>query len=552
MSPAEVPRRDESALGSLGRAVGAVHPESEPDDLATQVVGVVASQHGVAGARLWRVVEGSPQVWRESGTLPVADPAPIVRLLTDQVATAANGRSCIWSLGRDPSPRGVLEACATSSLDEPTRRWLDLFVRYAEVALESSERRNAVVELSTIVEATKRLNSTLDLGELINIILQLATRQTAADRGTVFLLDRESKEIWSLVGLGLQQHEIRLPSSSGIAGWVAEHGEAVNLADAYADSRFEPDVDRRLGYRTHSLLCLPIDNKDGEVVGVLQLLNKRGGPFTRNDEAFLTALSDHVALALENAQLHRERLAKQRMERDLALARSIQLGLLPEQPPEIAGFDIAVSHRPSLEVGGDYYDFIPVGPETMLAVVADVEGKGVSSAMVMANLQATLHALIAHLHSLERLASSLNDMILSDTRGQKYLTMFLGLLDQRHGALHYVNAGHVPPVVVRASGATDYLREGGMVIGLFPGVQYDRGQVRLGQGDIVVACTDGITEAMDPSSNEYGVERLAEAVRREREKPAAEIVDSVLAEVDRFSRGGPHDDDRVILILKVL
>jgi sigma-B regulation protein RsbU (phosphoserine phosphatase) len=160
--------------------------------------------------------------------------------------------------------------------------------------------------------------------------------------------------------------------------------------------------------------------------------------------------------------------------------------------------------------------------------------------------------LLAHLHSLERLASSLNDMILADTRGQKYLTMFLGLLDQRHGALHYVNAGHVPPVVVRASGATDYLREGGMVIGLFPGVQYDRGQVRLEQGDIVVACTDGITEAMDPSSNEYGIERLAEAVRREREKPAGEIVDSVLAEVDRFSRGGPHDDDRVILILKVL
>jgi sigma-B regulation protein RsbU (phosphoserine phosphatase) len=288
------------------------------------------------------------------------------------------------------------------------------------------------------------------------------------------------------------------------------------------------------------------------VVGVLQLLNKRGGPFTRNDEAFLSALSDHVALAIENAQLHRERLAKQRMERDLALARSIQLGLLPEQPPEIAGFDIAVSHRPSLEVGGDYYDFIPVGPETMLTVVADVEGKGVSSAMVMANLQATLHALVAHLHSLERLASSLNDMILSDTRGQKYLTMFLGLLDQRHGALHYVNAGHVPPVVVRANGATDYLREGGMVIGLFPGVQYDRGQVRLQQGDIVVACTDGITEAMDTSSNEYGNERLAEAVRRERDKPAVEIVDSVLAEVDRFSRGGPHDDDRVILILKVL
>ena len=128
-------------------------------------------------------------------------------------------------------------------LDPRTRGWLELFRRYAEVALESSERRHAVIELSTIVEATKRLNSTLDLAELLNIILQLTTRHTGAERGTVFLVDRERNEIWSLVGLGLDTHEIRLPISRGIAGWVAEHGETVNLEDAYADPRFESEVD---------------------------------------------------------------------------------------------------------------------------------------------------------------------------------------------------------------------------------------------------------------------------------------------------------------------
>jgi sigma-B regulation protein RsbU (phosphoserine phosphatase) len=535
----------------LEKVVATLNPEVEPGELAAQMVQVLARAGGLDGARLWRVVNGIPSVWEESGELPAPDSERVEKFLRGKSVPNTNGGSHTWLLGREGGLLGVLEANFKGKLDIETRSWLDLFRRYAEVALESSERRHAVIELSTIVEATKRLNSTLDLAELLNIILQLTMRHTGAERGTVFLMDHEKNEIWSLVGIGLDQHEIRLPVSRGIAGWVAQNGEVVNLADAYTDPRFESEVDVRLGFRTRSLLCLPIRNKDGETTGVLQLLNKKSGPFTQGDAAMLRNISDHVALALENAQLHREMVAKQRMERDLALARSIQIGLLPENPPTLPGFDIAVSHKPSLECGGDYYDFIPLGPDTMLVVVADVEGKGVGSAMVMANLQATLHALLAHLHSLERLVESLNDMILSDTRGQKYMTMFVGLLDQPHKTFHYVNAGHVPPAVVRANGEVEYLREGGMVVGLFPSVHFDRGHVRLGTGDILVACTDGITEAMDRNDDEFGSDRLVQLVGKERALRAPEIVKSVLTEVDLFSRGGTHEDDRVILIMKV-
>jgi sigma-B regulation protein RsbU (phosphoserine phosphatase) len=541
-----------SPLEILDHVIATLNPDFEPGELAAQMVRVLAGPGRLEGARLWRVVNGTPSVWEESGELPPPDLARVENILRGKHAPSQNGGSHTWPLGRNGAVVGILEASVPGKLDVKTRAWLDLFRRYAEVALESSERRHAVIELSTIVEATKRLNSTLDLAELLSIILQLTTRHTGAERGTVFLMDHERNEIWSLVGIGLDQHEIRLPVTRGIAGWVAQHSEVVNLADAYTDPRFESEFDARLGFRTRSLLCLPILNKDGQTIGVLQLLNKKSGPFTQGDAAMLRNISDHVALALENAQLHREMIAKQRMERDLALARSIQVGLLPERPPQLAGFEIAVSHRPSLECGGDYYDFIPLGPDTTLAVVADVEGKGVGSAMVMANLQATLHALLAHLHSLERLVESLNDMILSDTRGQKYMTMFVGLLDQPHRTLHYVNAGHVPPAVVRANGDVDYLREGGMVVGLFPNQHFDRGHVRLEPGDIVVACTDGITEAMDRDDEEFGQERLVQLVAKERALPAAELVQSVLTEVDLFSRGGTHEDDRVILIMKVL
>jgi phosphoserine phosphatase RsbU/P len=538
-------------LETLEQVVATLNPETDPGELAAQMVCVLAAPGRFEGARLWRIVNGTPVVWQESGELPAADVNHVERILHGKNPNA-NGDGTTWILGRGPNPVGILEAQPKGKLDAKTRGWMDLFRRYAEVALESSERRHAVIELSTIVEATKRLNSTLDLAELLNIILQLTTRHTGAERGTVFLVDRERNEIWSLVGLGLDQHEIRLPINKGVAGWVAEHGEVVNLADAYTDPRFESEVDLRLGFRTKSLLCLPILSKADETIGVLQLLNKKTGPFTTADENLLRAISDHVALALENAQLHRDLLHKQRMERDLALARSIQLGLLPERPPQLAGFDIAVSHRPSLEVGGDYYDFIPLAPDTILMVVADVEGKGVGSAMVMANLQATLHALLAHLHSLERLVESLNDMMLADTRGQKFMTMFVGLLDQPNRTLHYVNAGHVQPGVIRANGDIEYLTEGGIVVGLFAGMRYERGHVKLHPGDVVVACTDGITEADNSAEEEFGSQRLVDLVASERTQPAQDIVKSVLKEVDLFSHGGTHDDDRVILILKVV
>jgi len=541
----------EPDLRGLTSAVEQLDTTAEPGEIAGRVVRLVASQPGVAGARLWRMAKGKADVWHEAGTLPTAEADLVKDLMAGGRAPKA---PTVWAsaLGSNGQVVGVLEARATGTLSQPTREWLDLFGRIAAVTLVHTEKRQALKDLSGIVEATKMLNSTLDLAELINIILQLATKHTEADRGTVFLTDPEREEIWSLVGLGLEAHEIRLPMTKGIAGWVAKHGEIVNLRDAYEDLRFEPEFDKRLGYRTRTVLCLPIRNKDDVVIGVLQLLNKRSGVFTSGDEGFLGALSDHVALALENAQLHRELIAKQRLERDLELARSIQRGLLPDVPPTMEGFDIAVSHRSSQMVGGDYYDFVKITDDTMLTVIADVEGKGVASGLVMANLQATLRALVAHLHSLERLVSAVNNMILADTRAQKFMTFFACMLDTRHRALHYINAGHVPPAVLRASGEVLYLREGGMVMGVFPDVPYDRGFLPLESGDIMVGCTDGITEAMDTKDDEYGSERLVEAVGRFRHLPAQQIVESVLEEVERFSRGGTHEDDRVIYVLKVL
>jgi sigma-B regulation protein RsbU (phosphoserine phosphatase) len=401
------------------------------------------------------------------------------------------------------------------------------------------------------MEATKALASTLDLDELLGRILEVAKTQADAERGTLFLVDEKTQEIWSLIAHGLEKQEIRLPLGRGIAGHVAKSGEILNIPDAYADPRFNRDVDAQTGYRTRNILCLPIRNKRGKIVAALQLLNKRRGGFTPEDVDFLLTLSEHMALALENAQLHRALLEKERLEREMALARDIQRSLLPETVPRLPGFDIAVTNEPCYEVGGDYYDFLPLGPDVLLAVIADVEGKGLSSAMIMSNLQATLRALVLNLHSLDRIAESLNHMILAGTRGGKYLTMFLGLIDIPRKAIHYINCGHVPPVIVRTERESANLTEGGMVVGLFDNARYERGQFKFETGDVLVLCTDGITESMDEAEEEYGMGRLVNCVRSAIRQSAAEIVNAVNADVAAFSRKGTHLDDKVMIAVKV-
>jgi len=437
------------------------------------------------------------------------------------------------------SKAGPLTRVKTSSKTAPRR--VDL-----ERQVEELGRK-----LRFLMEATKALASTLDLAELLGRILDVAKTQADAERGTLFLVDEKKEEIWSLIAHGLEQREIRLPLGKGIAGHVAKSGDILDIPDAYADPRFNRDVDVQTGYRTRNILCLPIRNKNGKIIAALQLLNKRGGSFTQEDVDFLLTLSDHMALALENAQLHRALLEKERLEREMALARDIQRGLLPETVPSLAGFDIAVTNQPCYEVGGDYYDFMTLGPEKLLVVIADVEGKGISSAMIMSNVQATLHALAPSLQSLKTLAESLNHMILASTRGGKYLTMFLGLIDIPRKAIDYINCGHVPPVVVRTEGEPANLTEGGMVVGLFDDVHYNTGQLDFRTGDVLVLCTDGITESMDEAQEEYGTERLTGCVQAAIAQNATEIVNAVNSEVSEFSRKGTHLDDKVVIALKV-
>ncbi len=452
---------------------------------------------------------------------------------------------------------GVLASYTSDEVDAELMRWWEVYVEISCVAVQESlserESRKTITQLSLLFEATRLLNSTLDLAELLELILKIARTEVKADRGSVFLVDHKHKELWSIVASGLDHQEIRVPLGKGVAGVVGETGDIINVEDAYKLPFFDSSYDKKFGYTTRSLLCLPICHHDGQIVGVIQLLNKLNtSKFTGEDLDFLSKLSGHMALALENARLHREVVESERLKKEMALARSIQRSLLPENPPVVPGYELAVLNEPCFEVGGDYYDFLNLGPQSLLLVIADVEGKGVSSALVMSNLQATLRALVLHLHSLEVLTLSLNEMIYNDTKSEKYLSIFLGLVDTRRNGLHYINAGHVPPILIQGeTGQYRMLEEGGTVIGLFPRAEYSRGAADLAPGDILVGCTDGILESMNTAEEEYGTARLAAAVSRNRSKSAQAIIDAVLTDVNEFARGGKHTDDKILMVMKV-
>jgi len=451
---------------------------------------------------------------------------------------------------------GVLAVYTNGEVAEDLLLWWRLYSEMSAAKLNNvlatKEKDKRINQLSLLFEATRLLNSTLDLAELLELILKIARTEVKAERGTVFLVDKYREELWSIAASGLDHQEIRIPFGSGIAGQVALTGELVNTEDAYTLRAFDPALDQRLNYRTRSMLTLPIRHHSGEIVGVLQLLNSQNGSFSTEDVGFLTKLSGHMAMALENAQLHRDSMEKQRLERELSLARSIQQRLLPDAPPVIPGYDIAILRDFCFDVAADYYDFINLGPQSLLLVSAEVEGKGVSSALIMANLQATLRALVMHLHSLEVLAFSLNEMLYTYTRAGKHLRVFLGLIDTRRNVLQYVNAGHVPPILVKGgSGEVKLLEEGGTVIGLFPQADYTRGTIKLEKDDLFVCTTDGIVRISDEQKHEYGARRLTDFVRRNRERTAQGIVDAVLAELSAYSTASMNDDDKVLIALKV-
>lgn len=406
-----------------------------------------------------------------------------------------------------------------------------------------------LARLRVLVEASKLINSSIEPEELFSTIVSMAREQLGVERGTLFFVDEAKGEIWARIPAEGEISEIRLPLGRGIAGTVAATGETVIVHDAPSDPRFDPSVDRRSGFRTRSILCVPIRNRKGRIVGVLQLLNKKEGTFGEADLEFLALVSEHVAIGMENATLHLSLLEKDRMQRELAFGKEIQKRLLPEPPQGIAGTEIAATSVACFEVGGDSYDFIELASGDLAVAIADVSGKGVAAALVMSSLQAALRVAAPLDESPVRLAARLDKLVRELAGGRKYVTLFFGYYEPETGRLRYVNAGHNPPLVLHEGGVTT-LASTGVPIGLVPSPAWREAEVVLERGASLVLFTDGMTEASSPDDEEFGNERFQALASSLAGRPPAGVIEALLEGVTAFEGGTRPSDDKTLVVLR--
>ncbi len=316
-------------------------------------------------------------------------------------------------------------------------------------------------------------------------------------------------------------------------------------------------------------LLLPLPGRSG-LVGVMALGPKLSEePYSRSDRRLLSSVALQTGLAIENSALvHRlaeESAQRQRIDREIEIAREVQERLLPQSYPVVAGLDFAAYSRAARDVGGDYYDFIPLENGSLGIAIGDVSGKGISAALLMASIRAALHGLtFSGDLDLSRVIEGLNRIIFDSSTSNRFVTFFFGEYDPVARTLDYVNAGHNAPLLLRPSAAHDgfcnpevecmvqRLETGGPVLGIFTEVHYEQGRIQLRPYDTLIAFTDGISEAMTASLEEWGEERLITAARMSTHRSAQEIVTAVIASADHFTAGAPQSDDLSLVVLKVL
>ena len=298
-----------------------------------------------------------------------------------------------------------------------------------------------------------------------------------------------------------------------------------------------------------ALIPLQIHN---QVKGVLCLGERlRGGNFVPEDLEYIFSLANLAFVSLENARLFNETVEKRRLENELLIAREIQQRLLPRELPIVKGFDLVASNISSKQVGGDYYDVIPTHDGHFVLVIGDVSGKGTPASLLMANVQATVHALVPFDLPLPRATARINDLIHKNTSADKFITFFWGRLDPEKKQFTYVNAGHNPPIVVHSDGSVERLSHGGLILGVMKTiVPYQEGTIDLRRGDVIVFYTDGVSEAMDARGSDYTEERLENLVRSLSALPAGDIHRSIINEIQTFTTGAPQSDDITLMVMK--
>ena len=454
-----------------------------------------------------------------------------------------------------PAGRAAMLSPMAAIRDQPESMWhnAQLKVRRTMRELAAGSEGTVAVPGTLISDVAGAIHRAASFPDAVEVALAALREQVGAR--FVLLLEKSGDEYRS--------PDCAIPARGFLINRLSDYPHPLPLTpgDFQAWSRWARDFRPSHAAEIERLadsgarMAVPLRTKH-EVVGVLLLGPAPGREeFTGAEKQLLSSAAGVFALLIENARLNERALEQEKLRRDLALAAEVQRRLLPSQPPGCAAATFAASHAAGADRGGDYYDFLDLAGERIGIAVADIAGKGIAAALLMSAVQGSLRVIAAEpdLPS-SQLAAKMNRFLYRSTASNSYATFFYAQLDLRNRRLRYVNAGHNPPYLVRRIEAGVEIKDlstGGTVLGLFPDVEYEDGDIDLRPGDLLVAFTDGVTEARDPSGEEFGEERLKDFLRGAVEASAEEISSTLADRIREWIAGAEQHDDVTFVIAAV-
>ncbi|MBI5216414.1 MAG: PP2C family protein-serine/threonine phosphatase [Ignavibacteriae bacterium] len=397
-----------------------------------------------------------------------------------------------------------------------------------------------VQELNTLFEMSKEFNAALDAERLLKLLSFSLLGQVGTSRYFVCLKKERAMQV-VLSRLQKELSPLCLEAISTI--------QQPTLIESLTKKPYKVFCSMLKDAGVQVLVPLKIQNEVKGILGVGERM--RGGEYTQTDLEFLSSLGNLAMISLENARLFRDAIEKQKMEDELLIAREIQKGLLPSVLPAIPHYDIAATNISSKQVGGDYYDVIRLSETKVLVAIGDVSGKGTPASLLMANLQAAIHALVPLGLTLPELSARVNDLIFENTTSDKFITFFLAIIDSETKSLMYVNAGHNPPYILHKDGTLERLDKGGIIFGVMKTMMpYEQGTAQLNEGEALILFTDGVSEAMSKEGEELGEPKLEEVIKANATEPAEKILNEIVAAVQQHSTGTTQYDDITMVVVR--
>ncbi len=502
---------------------------------------------GIAG---WVAEHGQPVISNQVKKDPRYSPE-----LEEQIGISIDSLICVPLLRRGKLI-GVVTASNKMNGKKFDQEDLVIFSSLADqiaIALDNSylfsKAKKKTLEMETLLEVEKSLSSSLNLNELLELILDSLLKVVRYDAVAIFLIDKKKQEIDHIKARGFApalEPDLQLKIGEGLAGWVAKTQRSLIVPNV---KRYPRYIEARV--ETQSGMVVPILSQK-RMIGVFSLESNEPDAYSEDDLELLEAFASLAAISLERARQHGEILEKRKLEEELSIAKRIQRSFLPREEPQLYGFDISGINIPSEKVGGDYYDFIPIIENQMGIAIGDVSGKGIPAALIMASFRASLIAEIRNNYAIRSIMFKVNNLLFESTESDVFVTAVYGVLDTKNKIFTFTNAGHNAPIFRHADGRMEYLIEGGVVLGMFEDSKYEERPLGISPGDIMVFYTDGVTEAKNEKEEEFGTKRLKQVINDSHHLSASQIQENIYKAVKDFTGGPQMADDLTMIIVKIL